>query len=61
MLFPEPVSPIITTTVFSSTAFMIVSSNWRIGRSAIDRIAKLQNCRVTGKKNRVFENYLQEN
>ena len=38
MLFPEPVSPIMTTTEFFSTVSMIFSSNWRIGSSAIVEI-----------------------
>lgn len=35
MLFPEPVSPIMTTTGLFCTVSMIFSSNWRIGSSAI--------------------------
>lgn len=41
VLFPEPVSPITTTTGFCSTVSMIFSSNWRIGSCAIDESTPL--------------------
>ena len=54
MLFPEPVSPIMTTTGFLSTVSMIVSSNLRIG--SVDSIdGKRRERLVYQRKQKILE------